>query len=417
MTYNGIQARREKKMKDLSKYYSDLRASHGAKIAEATMDLHTLYNEDIYKWLAGLWDGEWGGFYYSNSARDNEGFYPDIESTGQALNSLTSFGIITSETPVPLGMQQKMISFMQKKQDPDDGYFYHSQWGKDITTSRRARDLGNAVGVITRFGGKPLYPTATERIAALSDEERNSGESMIPDHLRSKESFLEYLEGLDINGLVKPGNSYSMGHRIGAQTAEIIAAGLTDVCVDFLNSKQRPNGFWEDILDHGSSSGTMKISCAYVALNRPFPNIMKAFDSALEVLLADLPIGSITSIFNPPFSLLNFLEIMERTGDTDNLMKAKARLLECGADIIRVTRERLIPFKKPDGSFSYCPNSSSFWSQGKPVCIENSYESDVNANSLGNGSRARTLRILGITPPEIFDKNDAKLFYEMCGEA
>ena len=283
-------------MRDLSAFYKNLTETHGKAIADATMELHALYDEKIYKWLAGLWDGEWGGFYYSNSARDNEGFYPDIESTGQAMNSLTSFGIVTPETPVPLGMQKKMISFMQAKQDPDDGYFYHAQWGKDITTSRRARDLGNAVGVITRFGAKPLYPTATERIAALTDEERSSGKSMIPDHLRSKEAFLEYLEGLDINGLVKPGNSYPMGHRIGAQTAEIIAAGLTDVCVDFLNSKQRPNGFWEDILDHGSSSGTMKISCAYVALNRPFPNIMNAFDSALEVLLADLPIVCMSEV-------------------------------------------------------------------------------------------------------------------------
>ena len=403
-------------MRDLTEYYRKLTETHGKAIADATYELHTLYDEKIYKWLASLWDKENGGFYYSISARDNEGFWPDIESTAQAFNSLSSTGIVTEKTPVPESMQKKAIAFMQAKQDPEDGYFYHKQWGKDITTSRRARDLGNAVSVIKRFGSSPLYPTATERISSLSDSERNSGESMIPDHLRSKEAFLEYLNGLDINGLEKPGNSYPMGHRIGAQTAEIMAAGLTDVVVDFLNSKQRPNGFWEDILDHGSSSGPMKISCAYVSLGRPFPNIMKAFDSALEVLLADLPIGSITSIFNPPFSLLNFLEIMERTGDTDNLAKAKAHLLERGADIIRVTTERLLPYKKPDGSFSYCPNCSSHWSQGKPVCIKDSFESDVNANSLGNGSRVRTLKILGIEPPHVFDENDAKIFYELCGE-
>ena len=405
-------------MRDLSSYYKNLTETHGKAIADATRDLHSLYDEKIYKWLASLWDKENGGFYYSVSARDNEGFWPDIESTAQAFNSLGSTGIITAKTPAPQSMQKKAIAFMQAKQDPEDGYFYHAQWGKDITTSRRARDLGNAVSVITRFGSKPLYPTATERISASKDECKTESEgSTVPEHLRSKEAFLEYLEGLDINGKIKQGNSYPMGHRIGAQTAEIMAAGLTDVCVDFLNSKQRPNGFWEDVLDHGSSSGTMKISCAYVALGRPFPNIMKAFDSALEVLLADLPIGSITSIFNPPFSLLNFLEIMEKTGDTDNFAKAKARLHERGADIIRVTTERLIPYKKPDGSFSYCPNSSSFWSQGKPVCIENSFESDVNANSLGNGSRIRTLKILDIEPPLIFDENDANLFYRLCGEA
>ncbi len=399
-------------MRDLSKFYKELSESHGQKISDAVYELHKLYDEGIYRWLAGLWDGSAGGFYYSNSARDNDGFYPDIESTAQAFNSLESHGIITAETPVPESMKKKAIAFMQAKQDKEDGYFYHTQWGKDITTSRRARDLGNAVSVIRRFGSEPLYPTAIERIeAAAKGGNTDSEGSTVPEHLRSKEAFLEYLEGLGINE-----RSYSVGHRIGQQAAEINAAGLTDVCIEFLNSKQKNNGFWEDELHHESSNGTMKISCTYVALNRPFPNIMTSFDSAIEVLLSDLPYGAITDIFNPPFTLLNFLEIMEKTGDSENLAKAKARILECGADILRVTKERLADFKKPDGSFSYCKECSSFWSQGKPVCIEGSFESDVNANSLGNGSRVRSLRILGIEPPKIFDEKDAELFYEMCGE-
>ncbi len=399
-------------MKDLFEFYKKLEMTHGKRIADAACELHGLYDEGIYKWLGSLWDRAAGGFYYSISARDNEGFYPDIESTAQAFDSLESLGIVTEKTPVPTSMKKKAIAFMQAKQDKDDGYFYHSQWGKDITTSRRARDLRNSVSVITRFGGKPLYPTAIERIeAAVSEGSVNNENSTVPEHLRSKEAFLEYLEGLGINE-----NSYTIGHRIGQQAMEIIAAGLTDVCVDFLNSKQKPNGFWEDSLSHNSSNGTMKISCAYVTLGRPFPNIMTSFDSAIEVLLSDLPYGGITDIFNPPFTLLNFLEIMEKTGDTENLAKAKARILECGADILRVTRERLVDFKKPDGSFSYCKDTSSFWSQGKPVCIEGSRESDVNANSLANGSRVRSLKILGIEPPEIFDEKDAALFYEICGE-
>ncbi len=399
-------------MKDLSEFYKNLKMSHGEGIADEAYELHKLYDEKIYKWLAGLWDSKAGGFYYSISARDNDGFYPDIESTAQAFNSLESLGIVTEETPVPDSMKKKAVAFMQAKQDKNDGYFYHSQWGKDITTSRRARDLGNAVSVIRRFGGEPLYPTAIERIeAAAAYGSTNAENSTVPEHLRSREAFVEYLESLDING-----HSYQIGHRIGQQASEIIAAGLTDVCTDFLNSKQKQNGFWEDTLTHSSSNGTMKISCTYVALARPFPNIMRSFDSAIEVLLSDLPYDGITCIFNPPYTLLNFLEIMEKTGDTENLEKAKARILECGADILRVTKERLMDFKKPDGSFSYCKETSSFWSQGKPVCIEGSRESDVNANSLGNGSRVRAMKILGIEPPKVFDRNDAMLFYEMCGE-
>ena len=404
-------------MKDLTAYYKEVEESHGKEVAEEVRRLNTLFDENIYKWLASLWDGEMGGFYYSRSARDNEGFWPDMESTAQALTCLTSLGIITEKTPVPLPMQKKMIAFMQAKQDPEDGYFYHAQWGKDVSTSRRARDLGHAVGTIQRFGAKPLYPTATERIeAAMANGAQEDENSTVPEHLRSKEAFLEYLNSLNINGIDKPGNSYSVGHRIGQQAAEIRAAGLTDVCIDFLNSTQKSNGFWEDELNHGTSNGTMKISCTYVALERPFPRIMKAFESALDVLLNNEDLSCITAVFNPPFSLLNFIEIMEKTGDTENLAKAKALLRENAAKLLRITYDRLLPFKKPDGSFSYCKNCSSFWSQGKPVCIENSYESDVNANSLANGSKRRTLLILDIPTPPIFDEEDSKRFFELCGE-
>ena len=399
-------------MRDLSKFYSELSKTHGAKIAEETERLHTLWDENVYKWLASLWDGEAGGFYYSISARDNEGFYPDMESTAQALNSLESLGIMANSSDVPLAMQKKMIAFMQAKQHEDDGYFYHAQWGKDVSTSRRARDLGHALSIFGRFGGKALYKTALERIKeAASSGNTESENSTVPEHLRSKAAFVEYLEGLGINE-----QSYSVGHRIGQQVAEIKAAGLTDVCIDFLNSTQKSNGFWEDVLNHSSSNGMMKISCAYLSLGAPIPNVMTSFDSALGVLLSDLPFGCITEVFNPPFSLLNFLEILEKTGERENLAKAKQLLLSRGADIIRVAYERLIPFKKPDGSFSYCKTCSSHWSQGKPVCIKDSFESDVNANSLANGSRARSLRILDIDPPKIYDENDKKIFFELCGE-
>ena len=81
-------------MRDLSRYYKEIEESHGKATAEATEYLYSLYTDGIYKWLAGIWDGKVGGFYYSVSARDNEfvevkgnkiQLLPDIESTEQAL--------------------------------------------------------------------------------------------------------------------------------------------------------------------------------------------------------------------------------------------------------------------------------------------------------------------------------------------
>ena len=86
-------------MKDLSKYYLEIEATRGKATAEATEYLYSLYTDEIYKWLASIWDREIGGFYFSTSAKENEfvtvkgepvKLLPDIESTEQAFGSLLS---------------------------------------------------------------------------------------------------------------------------------------------------------------------------------------------------------------------------------------------------------------------------------------------------------------------------------------
>ena len=59
----------------------------GKDFVKSVQDLYSIYNHDVVEWLAGIYDNKSGGFYYSNSARDNDGFLPDIESTNQATKS------------------------------------------------------------------------------------------------------------------------------------------------------------------------------------------------------------------------------------------------------------------------------------------------------------------------------------------
>ena len=59
------------------------RGGDGAEFVKAMQEHYSIYKDTIYLWLAGLYDKEIGGFYYSNSVRDNEPFRPDIESTNQ----------------------------------------------------------------------------------------------------------------------------------------------------------------------------------------------------------------------------------------------------------------------------------------------------------------------------------------------
>ncbi len=401
-------------MRNLDKYYLEVAETHGKKTAESLEYFYSLYSDSIYKWLARLWDKEIGGFYYSVSAMENEGFYPDIESTSQAFGSLLTFGIGNSYDDYPAKMKDKAVKFITGCQDPEDGYFYHKQWGKNIGTSRRARDMSKGVALVENFGGRPIYPTAIERISEITADGRSDeAASTVPEHLRSKAAFIDYLESLEINK-----NSYSVGHRIGAQGAEIMAAGLGEVCYDFLNSTQFDNGLWQSELDYQASNGLMKISCAYRTLGKPMPNMLKSFKAAVDIACdTALPLGGgITCVYNPPFTMLNLLTTMEEVGDDDNYAASKRMLRDIAPELLRKTADKVKLFAEPDGSFSYCIGYPALTSQGVKVCVPYLPESDVNANSLANGSRTRTLKVLDIPSTPIFDENDTKAFFELAGE-
>ena len=83
---------RELKWKRLSERVDEL-GGNGKEIVAAYKDLYSVHDKRMISWLAKLFDPDIGGFYYSNSGRDNEYidfkgkrhyFLPDIESTIQA---------------------------------------------------------------------------------------------------------------------------------------------------------------------------------------------------------------------------------------------------------------------------------------------------------------------------------------------
>ena len=141
---------------DVNKHWIALEATADASVVAA---IRTLYNyfdgTKMVGWMANLFDPEIGGFYYSNSARDNTGFLPDIESTSQILGTLVSMGAISNRnTGIPNEIKAKIVAFAQSLQSPDDGYFYHPQWPQgreNLNTDRYGRDLGNSTNTITGF--------------------------------------------------------------------------------------------------------------------------------------------------------------------------------------------------------------------------------------------------------------------------
>ena len=409
-------------MRDLTKYYLNIEKERGKATAEATEYLYSLFTDDVYKWLASVWDKDIGGFYFSRSAKENEYveykgekvlLLPDIESTSQAFGALVDDGIGRSFDDFPKEMKDKAVKFIASCQDPTDGYFYHKQWGKNINTSRRARDMNKGVGLLCELGARPLYPTALERIEASVNN--GEGSAAVPEHLRSKEVFVKYLESLDING---KGKSYVVGHTIASQIPEIKAAGLAETCYEFLNATANSNGVWEDELTNVSANGLMKISCSYGALGKKMPYMLNSFSAAVEIA-CEAEVTStdgITTVYNPPFVMLNLFNTMKATGDTENYELCKKMIIERAPKVLKRTADNLKLYAEPDGSFSYGMGHTSFTSQGQPVGMPGLPESDVNANSLAQGARERTLIALDIPLSPLFDEKDTKNFFELCGE-
>ena len=135
------------------------------EVVAAFRKMHSLYDNNMVKWFANLYDPSVGGFYANNSGRNNEGFLPDIQSTVQALAWVSGSGMISFvndeyELALPTWMKNQIIAFAKSLQSSKNGYFYHPQWTQEMVDqkiSRRGRDLGWATDVLKELGSAPTY--------------------------------------------------------------------------------------------------------------------------------------------------------------------------------------------------------------------------------------------------------------------
>lgn len=409
---------------DRDYYFSKIAEKIGGKAgndtADALADLYTIHEPGMIDWFAGLYNPEVGGWYYSNGARDLgtvtwQGkvwdLRPDIESTEQALRFISGSGLAGNESGssfahvIPKEMRDKIVYFLKSLQHPN-GFFYHPQWGVELTDqklSRRARDLGNAVAVIKAFGDEPTYDTPMghkgngilangDRVnlvkRADNTNEDSSSEVAIPEHMKNKEVFLEYLDSLDVQH-----NSYSAGNTLTAQKRQIIFRdemlkkegvdySLMDILIDYLNKKQFPNGLWHEKADYYGVNGLMKTSGVYGAAGVLLPNSEKAVMAAIDAMTTDQKSGAVTDVYNTWFATERVLRHIRTYGGDEGertYTKVLALLYERAAEALKNTKEKLLGFKKPDGSYSYTLKYSSARSQGCPVTHEEMAEGDVNA--------------------------------------
>ncbi len=471
VSVNKIDKMREDEAKAREEKYAEIAEALGQDMADALRNHMSIYDECFYLWLADLYDpGEYdedgnplgGGFYYSNSARETQGYLIDIESTGQALGFLSSSGMLTNfKTQIPEKMQKEMVAFALSLQDPEDGYFYHPQWGKNISIGRQSRDVGWATNqVLARFGYKPYWnaPNGVEgiygepgasRTASLRSESVVEAVSSVtavasnldkwPERLRSLEAWENYLKGYESEIHTK---SYSIGHTVAEQCGQIKnrdaeaaedgePMGYAALTIQYFDKWQQetqqaliekgeaPNGLWEETVSYNSLNGLMKISAIYVNLADYFNYAEEALASSAEIiLLEDSDIngkeatGSV-DVYNPWIAISRIFSIMNKSGDSAAVGSLRERLRAMATDMIRVTTKKTVKFRKDDGSYGYTWDYSPAKSQGAPAAVPNTVEGDVNGGTIAlTGVTVNMLTALGISGLTIYAPSDLEIFLD-----
>ena len=382
-----------------------------------------------------------GGYYYSNSARDTEGFDIDVESTAQVLSFCSTSGLLdgygSSRAAYPKQMQLDLCAFAKSLQDSEDGYFYHPRWGKNINVSRKGRDLMWATSILRTFGDMPLYDTKNGVKGSLGAPSGGASEcedvpsSAWPEHLATLDAFREYIRSFELKT-----KSYPTGNALNAQMGQIAARdkqaiadgeakdengdgiaedGYIAEFERYFNAMQNPeNGTWEDELHYNSTNGLMKIAMIYNTLGIKLNFAETAYRSAIKMAL--LPVGVPDSkgkmttgsvdVYNPWVAMTYILENVKKFGTTADVERLKAILAEHAVELIRTTTEKTKKFKKPDGSFGYTWSKSLHLSQGASVCPEGFVEGDVNGGTIATrGIFGNMIHSLGLDIP-MFSSED-----------
>ena len=375
----------------------------GEEAAEELRRIYRLFTTDMLVWYAGLWDAQRGGFYFSNSARDTEGLQPDLESTAQAATFLMQHCCME----FPAHIRRSMSDFAREMQD-EDGYFYHPQWGKNISTPRRGRDLGWAKRLVTMTDRPYKYPLPTDRGT-------DGGTTALPDYLQTVEAWDAYLESQPLNT-----RSYPVGNLINALAGQIRGAGqaFCDATVAWANRHQRAdNGLWEPQINYSSVNGLMKLSTCYPGFGAPLPHADKALESAMKAVLSDEKITFACEFYNPWAAIRSILTCMEQAGDADKAAELRASFRGKAAELIRVTGRKIRTTACADGSFAYYAADAGKYctrSQGALVSQDKIREGDVNGNGCSiNGPLNNMFAALGVPAIPLFTDEDGKLLVEL----
>ncbi|MBQ7387191.1 MAG: hypothetical protein IJW03_03395 [Clostridia bacterium] len=471
---------------DASEYAAErdwlaLKAVCDPDVYSALRSLSSYYDPDrLLGWFANLWDDEIGAFYFSISARDNEPYLPDIESTNQALGWLSNNNFIDSQNEdIPHDIKVKVVAFAKSLQSSRDGYFYHPQWGQtldQLQPDRSARDLGWSTGIIKKFTidtdgdgiEEEQYPNYCAPDGIKCEEHDGTSErcsfitfasslidsssvaltssvcsgvdtavsrvsrstvvataSTRPD-FSSAATFRAWL--VETNSAM--GRSSGNAHVINALRAEIAAHGYAEILLDFLDEKQQeiydlqidagetPTGLWQYTYTYNMVWGLLKFTPFYndTTYGRELKYAEEIVDSCMEIIMLD------ASVKYQANDIYNMWQGMQALFDNvkkyhpENLPKLQEKLRERGAELIDSSAAKLAVMKRTDGAFSMYSSGISQSTIYGAPIAMGVEEGDVNATVLLCSMYRCMFTCLGYTPVHLGNASRGAEFFELLSE-
>ena len=441
--FDKFEAAREEREAKQEKAFERIEYQIGREAVEALRNLYSIYDENLYIWMANLYCPDVGGFYYSNSGRNTEGFLPDIESTKQVLGFLNTSGMLEDYPSKNYGVAllqdypeiaEQILNYAMSLQ-AEDGYFYHPQWKETPSTSRLGRDLTNAQQVISALGGTARYPYPDAQVPETDDDivvpssnltGRLGSSSVlavskvvataVPAYLQSLDKWAAYINSLNID----KGNSYAAGNTLNAQKNMIKAAGqkYVDYIIGYLNDKQCDNGTWEPEISYGATNGLMKCSTLYEYFGVPFPRAKEAAETCIKRTIDTTPKPGggdhVCDNYNTWYTLAELIRIVGKS-NRDPLLKAELSQMirDNLVEMLESTVKKASLYRKDDGSFSYYETTTSYTSQGSVVAVAGTNEGDVNATCLtSSGLLKYIFSSIGVSMVPMYYSSDFEIFMD-----
>lgn len=443
-------------------YYAAIAEGLGQDAADAMRGLYSLYDERLYLWEASLYDPGVGGYYYSNSALANEGYLPDLESTVQALRFIANSGMLNNYggsvddlhkvfTPE---MVEGFVKFAHSCQSPDDGYYYHPQWGTGVSDLRLGRDLGWGVALLSMFDQIPLYNTPGGHKGSLGDpgvsasnvltSPLSSGSTVtavsrvvpvaaVADRFSSEEKFEKYFNSFnwaDPTVGSKEGSSYHAGGTLAGQTSQIKAAGMGPKCIELFDAMQErvqenlraanlpENGLWDPHNSYDAVNGVMKITSIYQSLGAKINYSEEMMECVIEMIVntepdfdGETPTGAIT-VYNPWVSASAVLSNMKSHGSAEEAARIRDIIRNNAAEMLSISAQKIAIFERDNGTYGiYSDGKAPANQYGAPIAVKDTVEGDINgANICSTGMLGQICSTLDID--EYIGLSRLPMYYE-----